>query len=108
MSNNITKADLAKSIADKNPAFINAQEAKEFIDAAIAEINADLAAGNDVKLSGLGTFHLRRKPSRPGRNPRTKVGVTITARTVVNFHASALLRQQIDHSAEAASNDKRR
>ena len=98
MSDNITKADLANGLVSKYPGVVNLNEAKIFIDAALDEINAELARGKSVKISGLGSYRLRRKNARPGRNPKTKEEVTITARTVVNFTASALLRRRIDHS----------
>ena len=98
MSDNITKADLANGLVSKYPNVVNLNEAKIFIDAALDEINAELARGKSVKISGLGSYKLRYKNARPGRNPKTRQEVTITARTVVNFTASALLRRRIDHS----------
>jgi integration host factor subunit alpha len=54
-----------------------------------------LAEGENVKISGFGTFLLRDKAERIGRNPKTGVEVPITPRRVLTFRASQLLKDQI-------------
>ena len=54
-----------------------------------------LTAGENVKISGFGTFLLRDKAERVGRNPKTGVEVPITPRRVVTFRASQMLKDQI-------------
>ena len=98
MSDTLTKAHLAAMLVENHPNVVNLLEAKEFIDAALDEILAELANGRTVKLSGFGSYNLNRKNARPGRNPKTKEAATIEARTVAAFTASTLLRQRIDHS----------
>ena len=98
MSDTLTKAHLAAVLVENHPNVVNLLEAKEFIDAALDEIQAELANGRAVKLSGFGSYNLNRKNPRPGRNPKTRQEVTIEARTVASFTASSLLRQRIDHS----------
>jgi integration host factor subunit alpha len=51
-----------------------------------------------VKLSGFGNFTLRDKNPRPGRNPKTGVEITITARRVVTFHPSQKLKAYVNGS----------
>ena len=97
-----TKAKLAEVLVE-NSLDLAFNEAKDFVDAALDEMNAALAEGEDVKIPGLGTFALRHKSPRPGRNPRTKVEVLIAARTVVSFRASTKLREKIDHSVRVQS-----
>lgn len=55
-------------------------------------IRQTLAKGEAVKLSGFGNFILRKKSSRPGRNPKTGKQVTICARKVVTFKAGPKLK----------------
>jgi integration host factor subunit alpha len=54
-----------------------------------------LADGENVKISGFGTFLLRDKAERIGRNPKTGVEVPITPRRVLTFRASQMLKDQI-------------
>jgi integration host factor subunit alpha len=55
-----------------------------------------LGAGEEVKLARFGTFRLREKPARVGRNPRTGEAVSIGAPRIVSFHPSAVLRERLD------------
>ena len=52
----------------------------------------ELEKGNDVKISSFGTFSVRHKKSRIGRNPKTGVEVPITERNVVSFSSSNVLK----------------
>ena len=52
----------------------------------------ELEKGDDVKISSFGTFSVRHKKSRIGRNPKTGVEVPITARNVVSFSSSNVLK----------------
>lgn len=54
-----------------------------------------VAAGESVKLSGFGTFSVRDKGARMGRNPRTGESAPISPRRVVTFRASAVLKRRI-------------
>ena len=58
-------------------------------------VSAELAKGENVKISGFGNFEVHNKSARPGRNPKTGQSVDIAARKVVTFRASGSLRQQI-------------
>ena len=57
-----------------------------------------LADGENVKISGFGTFLLRDKGERVGRNPKTGVEVPITPRRVLTFRASQMLKDRIAES----------
>lgn len=57
-------------------------------------VNA-LSEGENVKISGFGTFLLRDKGERMGRNPKTGVEVPITPRRVLTFRASQMLKDRI-------------
>ena len=54
-----------------------------------------LIQGNDVKISSFGTFVVRQKKERIGRNPKTGEEVPITARSVVTFRASNVLKSKV-------------
>ena len=72
------------------------------MDTLIEAICARLVAGESVMISGIGTFGLRDKRARLGRNPRTGEEAPIPARRVVTFRASAKLRKRVaDGMAEA-------
>ncbi len=63
------------------------------------EICDALARGESVKLHGFGTFNVRRKRQRIGRDPRTGVEATISPRRVVTFKASPVLLAHVDAEA---------
>jgi integration host factor subunit alpha len=54
-----------------------------------------LAEGENVKISGFGTFLLRDKTERLGRNPKTGIEVPITPRRVLTFRASKMLKERV-------------
>ena len=74
---------------------LNKREANEFIDAFFEQIVRELVQGHDVKLSGFGSFEVRAKAARPGRNPKTGAPVPIAPRRVVTFKASAALKDKL-------------
>ena len=61
----------------------------------LEEIVVSLENGKDVKLSSFGTFSVKNKRERVGRNPKTGVEAKISARRVVTFHSSNLVRKRI-------------
>ena len=71
------------------------REAAEMVDAVLEAVAERLVAGETVKLHGLGTFSVRAKGPRMGRNPRTREAVPITPRRVVSFRPSAVLKERI-------------
>ncbi len=95
----ITKAEIVDMLFEKMG--LNKREAKNIVEAFFDEIRSNLAKGEEVKLSGFGHFTLREKNPRPGRNPKTGVEITITARRVVTFHASQKLKAYVNGSDAA-------
>jgi len=86
----ITKADLATLLHENLG--VNKREAAEIVMAFFEEISGELEKGATVKLSGFGVFCLRDKNSRPGRNPKTGEMIPVSARRVVMFHPSHILK----------------
>ena len=65
------------------------------VEAILTHVCDALERGENVKISGFGTFLLRDKAERIGRNPKTGVEVPITPRRVLTFRASQMLKDQI-------------
>lgn len=86
----ITKADLSNLLHENLG--VNKREASEIVMSFFEEISGELEKGATVKLSGFGVFCLRNKNSRPGRNPKTGEMIPVSARRVVMFHPSHLLK----------------
>ncbi len=79
---------------------LSQSECAEIVDDLIEELIFALEKGEQVKLSSFGTFEVRHKEPRIGRNPRTKEEVPISARNVVSFHASNVLTKLINTNLE--------
>lgn len=92
----LTKADLSEALFQQIG--LNKREAKVFVDAVFDTIVQTLLEKGEVKLSGFGSFYVRSKSARPGRNPRTGEDVLIEARRVVSFYASPKLKERVQQS----------
>ena len=97
----ITKADLATLLHENLG--VNKREAAEIVMAFFEEISTELEQGDTVKLSGFGVFCLRNKNSRPGRNPKTGEMIPVSARRVVMFHPSHILKALVHHRRPVAA-----
>ncbi|WP_379551214.1 integration host factor subunit alpha [Erythrobacter sp. W53] len=89
----LTRADLAETI-NRKLGFSRA-ESLDLVEAILDQMSRALDRGENVKISGFGSFILRDKNERVGRNPKTGVEVPITSRRVLTFRASQLLKEQI-------------
>jgi len=89
----ITKMYLANSLSEELG--INKREAKEFVEVFFEGIRNALEEGHSVKFSGFGSFTVRDKPQRPGRNPKTGEEIPVSARRVVTFKASQKVKDRI-------------
>ena len=89
----LTRADLAEAINRKMG--LSRAESLDLVEAILARMCDAMSRGENVKLSGFGTFVLRDKKQRVGRNPKTGVEVPITPRRVMTFRASQLLKKRI-------------
>ena len=88
----LTRADLAEAI-NRKLGFSRA-ESLDLVEAVIGQMCDAMARGENVKISGFGSFVLRDKRERIGRNPKTGVEVPITPRRVMTFRASQLLKER--------------
>ena len=80
---------------------LSRNESSSLVDSVFNEILKNLITGNNVKISSFGTFIVRHKNERIGRNPKTGEEVPITARSVVTFRASNVLKQKVDSKNKA-------
>jgi integration host factor subunit alpha len=92
----LTRADL--SLAVYREIGLSLSESTELVDAMMEEVSDALSHKEAVKLSSFGTFNLISKKQRVGRNPKTGVEVPITARTVLSFNASNILKKKVNDS----------
>ncbi len=93
MADTLTRADLAERT--HRAVGLSRSESSRLVDRVLDLIRAELGRGADVKLSGFGSFVIRRKTERVGRNPRTREEVPISARRVVTFRPSTALRERV-------------
>lgn len=89
----LTRADLAETINRKMG--LSRAESQALVEAIIDKMSDALAAGENVKISGFGSFVLRDKRERIGRNPKTGVEVPITPRRVLTFRPSQILKARV-------------
>jgi integration host factor subunit alpha len=76
---------------------LSVDDAASLVEAVLEEIAAALIQGETVKLSSFGTFGVKRKKSRIGRNPKTGKEVPIPPRKVLVFRASHIVKDRINH-----------
>ena len=89
----LTRADLAETI-NRKLGFSRA-ESLGLVESVLSHMCGAMKGGQNVKISGFGSFVLRDKKERIGRNPKTGVEVPITPRRVMTFRASQLLKDRI-------------
>lgn len=90
----LTRADLGEAVYQE--VGLSRTESASLVEWVLGEVSNEIIKGNDVKVSGFGTFAVRSKGERIGRNPKTGIEVPITARKVITFRASQLLKDNID------------
>lgn len=90
----LTRADLADAI--HRDIGVSRQESAHLVEAVLGMISDTLVQGETVKLSSFGSFQLREKNGRVGRNPKTGQEVPIDPRRVLVFKPSQVLKERID------------
>ncbi len=93
----VTRAELSGAVYQK--VGLSRAESARLVEAVLGEISDTLAAGEDVKLSGFGSFLVRSKAERVGRNPKTGVEVPIEQRRVMVFKPSNVLKVHVNGEA---------
>jgi len=97
----LTKADLADAIYAAID--VDKQKAAQIVEDYIEIIKDSLERDGKVMLSGFGSYEVKAKPARRGRNPQTRETIILRARKVVKFKPSQLLRRAIngEHISDA-------
>lgn len=99
----VTKADIVQAVYTKLGGF-SKKESADLVDLVFETMKETLGRGEKIKISGFGNFVLRDKRQRQGRNPQTGDPIVITARRVLNFKASQLLKHALnDEDGDQAS-----
>jgi integration host factor subunit alpha len=91
----LTRADLAETVVQK--VGLPRNESQELVELVIKVLSERLAEGEAVKLSSFGSFNIREKGERVGRNPKTGQEVPITPRRVLVFRPSNIMKDRINH-----------
>lgn len=90
----LTRADLTEAV--HREIGLSRAESADLVETVLDHICTQLIAGENVKISSFGSFVLRDKAQRIGRNPKTGVEVPIEPRRVLTFRPSQLLRERIN------------
>jgi integration host factor subunit alpha len=91
----MTKADIVETIYEKVGGF-SKKEAADIVETVFDSIKSTLERGEKIKISGFGNFVVRDKSARTGRNPQTGDGITISARRVLTFKPSQVLKNSLN------------
>ena len=86
----MTKADLVEAVHTK--VGFSKKESADIVEMVFDTMKGSLERGEKIKISGFGNFEIRDKHSRPGRNPQTGEVIEITARRVLTFKPSQVLK----------------
>ncbi|AVX19288.1 MAG: HU family DNA-binding protein [Bacillota bacterium] len=89
----MNKTDLVNSVAEK--AELTKKDAEKAVNAVFASIEEALKKGEKVQLVGFGTFEVRSRGERKGRNPQTGEEITIAAAKVPAFKAGKALKEAV-------------
>jgi integration host factor subunit alpha len=90
----LTKAELIDSVYEK--VGFSKKEAADLVELIFESIKEELCKGDSIKISGFGKFRVRQKKARMGRNPQTGQAMEISARKVLTFTPSRILRDGIN------------
>ena len=101
----LTRADLAEAVVRK--VGLPRNESQDLVELILSEISISLAAGDSVKLSSFGSFGIRQKGERIGRNPKTGKEVPITPRRVLVFRPSNVMKERINAGNKRKSGEPR-
>ena len=99
-SKTLTRADLTEAVF--NVMGLSRNDSGKMVEDVLEEMSAALTRGETVKLSSFGTFKVRHKSRRIGRNPKTGEEVPIAPRRVLVFRPSHVLKAQINSGAPLA------
>jgi len=94
----LTRMDLSEAVFRE--VGLSRNESSQLVEAVLTYMSDALAAGDSVKISSFGTFSVRDKSARIGRNPKTGEEIPISARTVVTFRPGQKLKERVEAYSE--------
>lgn len=94
-NNNLTRKELTEILADQLG--FSQSNCSQIVDSFLGNMKQSMLDGESIKLVHFGTFTVRDKAPRRGRNPRTGETITIKKRQAVSFRPSKKLREQVNH-----------
>jgi integration host factor subunit alpha len=100
----ITRAHLVEAIYAQ--VGLSRNESADLLESVLSSVALALGRGVSVKISGFGTFSVRQKGERVGRNPKTGIEVPIVARRVLVFRPSQVLKAHVNGTAIPAGDDE--
>ena len=92
----MTKADIVERICIST--YLTKQEVAEVVESVFALLKSTLEVGEKIKIAGFGNFEVNEKAARRGRNPQTGEPIEITARRVLTFKPSQVLKKSLNES----------
>ena len=92
----VTRADLSEAVYQE--VGLSRNESAELVESVLSEVSGALVRGEMVKISSFGSFAVRQKGKRIGRNPKTGEEVPILPRRVLVFRASHVLKNRINQT----------
>jgi integration host factor subunit alpha len=101
--NTVTRAHLTETIYTQ--VGLSRNESAGLLDTVLERMSQALQAGESVKISGFGTFSVRQKGKRIGRNPKTGIEVPILPRRVLVFRPSQVLKAHVNHQTPPDGGD---
>jgi integration host factor subunit alpha len=90
----MTKIDIVQNVTDKLG--LSKRDSARIVESVFEIMKDQLSKGDTVKISGFGNFVVRNKKSRKGRNPQTGSEMEISARKVLTFKSSPILRKTLN------------
>ena len=95
----LTRAHLSEAVYQE--VGLSRNESSQLVEAVLREVADHLVAGETVKISSFGSFQVRQKGGRVGRNPKTGEEVPIAPRRVLVFRPSHVLKDQVDSALQS-------
>jgi integration host factor subunit alpha len=92
-NNTLTRLDLSEAVFRE--AGLSRNESAQLVESVLSHMSDALARGEQVKISSFGTFSVREKSARVGRNPKTGKEVPIKPRRVLTFRPSHLMKERV-------------
>jgi integration host factor subunit alpha len=100
----ITRAQLSEAVYQE--VGLSRNESADLVESVLKEIAETLSHGETVKISSFGSFSVRQKGRRVGRNPKTGQEVPILPRKVLVFRASNVLKSRVNSTTRTAESEK--